>query len=116
MEEEFEYESPEEQKQSVDRYEEMIRNDDQYFFDASAFESIIDYYTFKNDPVKGLQVIDFAISQHPFETVFLLKKAQLHATLQNFDEALLALDKAEMLEPSEADIQLLRGTVYSSMG
>lgn len=32
MEEEFEYGSPEEQKLSVDRYEEMIRNQDQYFF------------------------------------------------------------------------------------
>ena len=63
MEEEFDFSSPEEQKQSVDRYEEMIRNEDQYFFDTSAFESIIEYYSVKNDPIKALQVIDFAINQ-----------------------------------------------------
>ncbi|NGM90510.1 tetratricopeptide repeat protein, partial [Parapusillimonas sp. SGNA-6] len=116
MEEEFEFGSPEEQKQSVDRYEEMIRNDDQYFFDAAAFESIIDYYALKNDPVKALQVIGFAINQHPFETIFLVKQAQIYASIQNFDEALAALEKAELLEPSEGDIYLIRGTIYSSMG
>ena len=53
MEEDFEFGSPEEQKISVDRYEEMLRNEDQYFFDAKAFESIIDYYITKNDPIKN---------------------------------------------------------------
>lgn len=70
MEEEFEFGSPEEQKFSVDRYEEMIRNEDQYFFDTKAFEGIIDYYMDKNDPIKALQVVDYAINQHPFETNF----------------------------------------------
>src|SRR5690606_4610575 len=108
--------SPEEQKYSVDRYEEMIRNDDQYFFDASAFESIIDYYAVKNDPAKALQVIDFAINQHPFETVFQLKKAQLYTVVQNYEEALRALEKAELLEPSEGDINMIRGTIFAAMG
>ncbi|MGO1723484.1 MAG: tetratricopeptide repeat protein, partial [Sphingobacterium sp.] len=76
MEEDFEFGSPEEQRFSVDRYEEMLRNEDQYFFDAKAFEGIIDYYIYKNDPIKALQVVEFAGAQHPFETTFLIKKAQ----------------------------------------
>ena len=44
MEDDFEFGSPEEQKFSVERYEEMIRNQDQYFFDTQAFEGIIEYY------------------------------------------------------------------------
>jgi hypothetical protein len=44
MEEEFEFGFSEDPKFSVERYEEMIRNQDQYFFDAQAFENIIDYY------------------------------------------------------------------------
>ena len=43
MEEEFEFGSAEDAKFSVERYEEMIRNHDLYFFDAQAFENIIDY-------------------------------------------------------------------------
>lgn len=83
MEEDFEFENPEERKISVDRYEEMLRNEDQYFFDSKAFEGIIDYYAEKNDPVKALQVTEFAISQHPFDITFLLKQAQLFQRFNN---------------------------------
>ena len=51
MEEEFFFESNEDAQRSVERYEEMIRNQDQYFFDAGAFEYIVDFYIEKNDPV-----------------------------------------------------------------
>src|SRR5699024_7817511 len=100
---------------SVDRYEEMLRNEDQYFFDAKAFEGIIDYYISKNDPVKAIQVVEFAAAQHPFETTFLIKKAQLLASTLQFESALQALEKAEMLEPSEAEIYLIKGTIFSSL-
>jgi len=77
MEEEFEFGFTEDPKFSVERYEEMIRNHDQYFFDAQAFENIIDYYIEKNDPAKALQVVEYAVNQHPFAAVFLIKQAQL---------------------------------------
>ena len=116
MEEEFDFESPEERKISVDRYEEMIRNEDQYFFDSKAFEGIIDYYIEINDPIKALHVADYAINQHPFDITFLLKQAQLYSSTQQFDKALHALAKAELLEPSEGDIFFIRGGVYGSRG
>ena len=116
MEEEFDFGSPEEQKASVNRYEEMIRNEDQYFFDSIAFEGIIDFYTEKNDPIKALQVISFAMNQHPFETSFLLKKAQILATLLESEAALDALSQAEILQPSDGDINLIRGSIYANMG
>ena len=116
MEDDFDYGSAEDAKFSVARYEEMLRNQDQYFFDALAFEGIIDYYIEKNDPVKALQVVGFAVNQHPFASVFLLKEAQLHAMTGQFSEALQALDKAEMLEPSEGEIAMVKGGVLGSMG
>jgi len=64
MEEDFEFDFSEDPRFSVERYEEMIRNQDQYFFDAQAFENIIDYYIEKSDPIKALQVVDYAVSQH----------------------------------------------------
>ena len=42
MEEEFEFDFSNDAQNSIERYEEMIRNQDQYFFDAQAFEYIID--------------------------------------------------------------------------
>src|SRR5690606_3089036 len=101
MEDDFDYGSAEDPKYSVERYEEMLRNQDQYFFDALAFEGIIDYYIEKNDPVKALQVVGYAVNQHPFAAVFHLKEAQLYAMTGQFGLALEALDKAETLEPSD---------------
>ena len=85
MEEEFEFGFTEDPKFSVERYEEMIRNHDQYFFDAQAFENIIDYYIEKNDPPKALQVAEYARNQHPFAAVFLIKKAQLLVISERVD-------------------------------
>src|SRR3954469_21348339 len=100
MEEEFEFGFTEDPKFSVERYEEMIRNHDQYFFDAQAFENIIDYYIEKNDPAKALQVAEYALNQHPFAAVFLIKQAQLFFVTDQLDKSFLALQKAEMLEAS----------------
>src|SRR5690606_35845860 len=116
MEDDFDYGSAEDAKYSVARYEEMIRNKDQYFFDAVAFEGIIDYYMDKNDPAKALQVVGYAVNQHPFAAVFHLKRAQLYAMIGQYDQALDALDKAETLEPSEGDIYLVKGGVLGSIG
>jgi tetratricopeptide (TPR) repeat protein len=114
MEEEFFFESNEDAQRSVERYEEMLRNQDQYFFDAGAFEYIVDFYIEKNDPVKALQVVDFAISQHPYATVFLIKQAHLYILTNNNEKAFIALQKAELLEPSEPDIYLLRGNIFQN--
>src|SRR5690554_2095748 len=116
MEDDFDYGSAEDAKFSVARYEEMLRNQDQYFFDSSAFEGIIDYYIDKNDPAKALQVVGFAVNQHPFAAVFYLREAQLRAMTGQYDEALKALDKAESLEPSEGEIALVKAGVLGSMG
>src|SRR5690606_1735431 len=116
MEEDFEFGSPEEQKWSVDRYEEMLRNQDQYFFDAKAFESIIEYYTDKNDPVKALQVAEYAKSQHPYDSAFLLKKAQLLVRMSQFNKASAELDKATILEPNSGEAFLLKGNIALLQG
>src|SRR5690606_31622165 len=115
MDEEFEFDFSEDPRFSVERYEEMIRNQDQYFFDAQAFENIIDYYIEKNDPIKALQVVDYAVSQHPFAAVFFIKQAQLFTVTNQVEKAFLALSKAETLEPSEADIYTLRGNIFEGM-
>ncbi|HLC83108.1 MAG TPA: hypothetical protein VJI69_04695, partial [Bacteroidia bacterium] len=49
----------------VDRFEEMINNNKQYFFDAEELEEIIDYYFEKNNSKRALSAIDFAIGQYP---------------------------------------------------
>ena len=107
--------SPEQMKEHVERYEEMLRKKDQYFFDVDSFTGIIDYYFEKNEPVRAMQVVQYARSQHPFSVVFLLKEAQLHSFMKQYTAAFKAIDTALSLEPSDSEIFLTRGTVYSQI-
>lgn len=86
-----------------------------YFFDVDAFLNIIDDHIERNDPVKALQVVDFAQSQHPTSIDFLLRQAQLLAMVDRTEEALAILDKAEQLTPADPDLHMIRGSIYSSL-
>ncbi len=100
-------------KNSIERYEEMLRNKDAYFFDVDAFLNIVDFYIEKNDPVKALQVIEFAKQQHPASVEFLLREAQLLGMVERHSEALVILANAEKLSPTDPDIFMIRGSIYS---
>src|SRR5690606_17193071 len=116
MEDDYDFGFTEDPKFSVERYEEMIRNKEHYFFDSQAFEGIIDFYIEKNDPIKALQVVDYAVSQHPYVASFFIKQAQLLTIVSKTEQAFEALEKAQSLEPSEIEIYLIRGGIFSTLG
>ena len=72
----------------VDRFEEMINNNKQYFFDAEELEEIIDYYFEKNNSKSALSANEFAKGKYPFSTVFFLRKAQIYAATNQSQKAL----------------------------
>src|SRR6188768_1540263 len=105
--EEEEFPSGEQQnhiRHSIERYEEMIRNKDAYFFDVDAFLNIIDYYIERNEPNMALQVVEYAQAQHPDSVEFLLRQAQILALADRFEEALIILEKAEQITPRDPDL------------
>ena len=97
----------------IERYEEMIRNKDAYFFDVDAFLNIIDFYIERNDAKIALQVIEFARDQHPASVEFLLREAQILAMIERFNSALEILEKAEKITPRDPDLYMIRGSIYS---
>ena len=60
---------------SVNRFEEMIRKQDRYFFDVDALIIIIDFYIDKGEHTKALEVSKYAFSLHPNSVNFLIKQA-----------------------------------------
>ena len=103
----------EEIKESVKRYEDMIRKSNIGFFDTDVFISIVDHYIDRNEPYKALQVTEHAISQHPYSVEIMLKQAQLYSLVNDYPSALKSLDKAESISPSEAGVYMIRGSIYS---
>ena len=100
---------PEEEIQlSVARFEEMIRTKSAFFFDELTFEHIIEYYLLQNNQITAMTVVDYAIEQHPYVGTFLLKKAALYFQLKKYELAEKWLRNAELLDPSDLGIYLLR--------
>src|SRR3972149_2334088 len=106
-------EKGQEQLKLVVRFEDMLNNGNQSFFDVEEFEDIIDYYFEKNDSNKSLQAIDFAINQYPFSTVFFLRKAQIYAAINQSQKALEILSYVESMEPSNTELFMTKGSIYS---
>ena len=97
----------------VERYEDMMKRDASYFFDAHEFEDIADYYIDKGMLGEAMESLDLAFKQYPFSANFLIKKAQVLTILERLPEAVNTLEYAETLEPSNPDLHVAKGSILS---
>lgn len=97
---------------SVDRFEEMVRNQDSCFFDVSTFEHIVNFYEQQEQWKKAIHVMDVAIAQHPYSPWFFTKKASLLIYFKKYKQALELIDQAEAMDPSDIGLYILRSDIY----
>lgn len=100
---------------SVQRFEEMIRNKDNYFFDVDALIQIIDYYLERNLIDNGIKVANHALTLHPNSFDILVKKAQLLILGNMHDEAKKTIQIMEMHHPFEVDLFLIKGNYHVNL-
>ena len=97
----------------IKRYEDMLNGSSQYFFDSHEFEDIADYYIDKGLLGEAMGSMDLAFKQYPFSANFLIKKGQILTILERLSEAEKILDQAEVLEPSNPDLHIAKGSILS---
>ncbi len=95
------------------RYEKMMNGTSHFFFDSHEFEEIADHYIDKGLLGEAMSSMDIAFKQYPFSANFLIKKAQILTLLERLEEAGNALEIAETLEPSNADLFIAKGSILS---
>ncbi len=96
----------------VSRFESMLQNNTQYYFDISEFENLIDFYIEDSDVDNAAKVIEFACAQHPKSTLLQLKNAQVLFDNGLAKRALQIAIDLEKIEPSEIEIYLLQANCY----
>ena len=116
MEEFFEAFSDPESLDLIRRYEKMLDDKEHVFFDVDEFEEIIDYFFIKNDMKMAMRAINEALDQHPNAPSVILKKAQLFIQTGKDAKALLLLKETEVLDTSDFDLFMLKGSLYSQLG
>ena len=102
--------------QAIDRYEEMIQKNEQYFFDVYQFEDIIDHYFDERKYNKALEAIEIAMGQHPGTSVFQLKKASILLENGKGNLSLRLLNNLEKIEPANEEVLMLKGKACLALG
>lgn len=102
-------------REAVKRYEEMLREKKDYFFDVDTLNFIIDHYFEIGQYSQALEVSNYAIKLHPSQFELMLRQATLLAKTGNEKAALEALNRYEAINPVSPDLYLLRANIYCSI-
>jgi len=85
------------------------------FLSEESFERIIDHFDDQDSIQKAMEAADHGISQFPFSSSLLIKKADLLIATRHYKKALTLLDKAEILDSNDIDICILRTDAYLAL-
>ncbi len=117
MEEESNY--PEKQKEddfSVKRFEEMVENNKDYFFDVHELEAIADHYISEFQWSKALKVLDYGLSIHQLSFNLLIRKAHLLSDIKEPIEGLKTIKQMEAICPNNNELFIIKGNIHSQLG
>lgn len=96
------------------KFESMLLKGENPFFDIDDYEEIIEYYLNSNiDHAEN--VIDYALSQHPWNTVILLKKAIVAAIRQKPEEAYEIIDTVKSIDSDNLDFYVTVSYIYRTL-
>ncbi len=96
----------------VKRFETMLKNDENLFFDHYSFEKIIEHYEDLVDLNKGLIACNIALEQYPFSALFLLKKAEMLFEQKEYAAAMDFVQQSAIYDPADIRVYLLQSDIY----
>ncbi len=109
-------------EQLATEFEAMSQKGTVVFLEETVFLQLIAYYEQHRSRNFALIASEYGITQHPFSADLYLKKAALLLQLNELDEALVTLDKAEVFNPADlslrlfrADLLLLKGKFFAAL-
>lgn len=100
----------------LDRFEKMLKRNEEWFFDVDEFELLSDYFYENGKVAKALKAVEIASIQHPSASSFIVRMAHYHTANNNIKRALETLKKLEEVEPDSFDLYMARATIYSKSG
>ncbi len=97
--------------EAVGRFEQMLKEDGNFFFDINAIEFIIDYYLDKGNAEKALLACNHALALYPFATQLNVEKAKILQEIGKIDEAFVCIEIAEKIQPYDNEVKLLKANL-----
>ena len=102
-------------RQILHRFEQMVRENDSYYFDSEELEDLIFYYSDHFQFQKALLVIDHAHHLFPDHPVLTIREAEVYTGLGQLHKALNILKKVEVYGEEKLDWLMAISVVYSQL-
>lgn len=102
------HDEPENIKELLRQYEYLKAGKKINLLYEDSFEQIIDHFDEQDDLHNALEAANTALTYYPFSSSLIVKKAAIQIALGNFQEALLLLDNAAILDKDDIEIYILR--------
>lgn len=96
----------------VKQFEAAVKEQQQVFLEEENYEQIVEFYMEAREFKNALLAIENALEQYSFSSFFYTKKAEIFANQKHFSEALIVLEEAQRLDPTDINIFLIRADVY----
>lgn len=106
----------EESLPSIKKFEQMLKTNHLYFFDAQEFEDIVLHYLGYGQNQLAKKAIKMGLDQHPKDIELLLLQSEIFIMDEKHDAAQTLLDFVESLSPLNEEIFLQRATIASKKG
>ncbi|HFX18126.1 MAG TPA: tetratricopeptide repeat protein [Flavobacteriales bacterium] len=97
----------------IERFEAMLKTNENYFFDLEDFLDIIDEYITLGNLNMAQKAIEIGLQQHPENFDIQLYQAELHSLNDRLEAAESLLMHLENINPNRTEIPMLRAEIYS---
>jgi len=106
----------EEAQSSISKFEQMLKTNLNYFFDAQEFEDIVIHYLSFGENQLAEKAIKMGLDQHPGSHELMLLQSELLILDQKYDIALELLEYIEKVYPFDEEIALQKASIASKKG
>ncbi|MGC4129656.1 MAG: tetratricopeptide repeat protein [Bergeyella sp.] len=100
----------------VKRFEEMIENNEEFYFDTGELEEIIIYYLELGDISYAEQAVGFGLKLHPNAPEIKTKKLEVLLELENYPEAKKIIEELREYSMEDTDYLVCCAKYYSNLG
>jgi tetratricopeptide (TPR) repeat protein len=108
-------EDREELKELLKQYQNLKNGRSHSFLEEDDFERIIDYYDEKDELPDALEAAEIGLSQFPYSSQLMIKKADLLLATRKYREALDILETAELYDSSDLNLYILKTDAYLAL-
>ncbi len=106
----------EETQSSVLKFEQMLKTNLIYFFDAQEFEDIVVHYLGFGENQLAKKALKMALEQHPGSYELMLLQSEIFILEEKYESALELLEYIEKINPFDEEIALQKASISSKKG